>query len=550
VKAMPLFWTPAFVFASVVVFAVYVIILAQHWQPFAASIALLYSPSRMTLELLLLSYACFTATAIVHELGHGLTCKRFGGEVHEIGAMVLYFAPAFYCNVSDAWTFSSRTHRLWVTFAGGWIQLWCAAIATVVWLLTEPGTFVNTAALFTGALGGAFSLLFNYNPLIPLDGYYALIDWLELPNLRARAFAFIGSRFRRVVLRLDAPVAAVTDRERRIFLTYGILAGTYTTLILGLTAFLAGRWLSVRFGAWGLALFSVLVFRLTAKPRAAAARLARAVLSEKLPRLRPGRAAVMTLAGVLILAATAAWAPWTMRATGTAVVEPQARRWLRPPEGARLREVLVRSGAPVRTGDTIAVLRQPELELERIALLTVEQQLGTRAARARATGDGALERAAAIELETVRHQLDAVERRRSALVLRAPFNGIFVTPRLEERLGEEVAAGDSLVEVWAQGELRARIYIPERAAGEIATGADLRIRFPARPSVTWRAQVERVESATDGQHLIATAVLPHSAEHPLLPGMQGRARVNVAHTTVARALERAARRVVRLDFLL
>ena len=178
VKAMPFFWTPGFVIASVIGFLVYGVILVMNWQPFAETMATFYSPSQMTLQFLLLSYGCFTVTAIVHEFGHGLTCKRFGGEVHEIGAMLLYFTPAFYCNVSDAWSLEKRSHRMWVTFAGGWIQLWCAVVATIVWVVTEPGTWVNTFALFTGALSGAFSLLFNYNPLIPLDGYYALTDWL------------------------------------------------------------------------------------------------------------------------------------------------------------------------------------------------------------------------------------------------------------------------------------------------------------------------------------------------------------------------------------
>ncbi len=53
-----------------------------------------------------------------HEFAHGLTCKRFGGEVHELGFMLLYFQPALYCNVSDAWLFPEKAKRLWVTLLG------------------------------------------------------------------------------------------------------------------------------------------------------------------------------------------------------------------------------------------------------------------------------------------------------------------------------------------------------------------------------------------------------------------------------------------------
>jgi putative peptide zinc metalloprotease protein len=549
-RALPFFWTRGFVIASVVAFAVYGVILSLNWQPFAETMATFYSPSRMTLEFLLISYGCFTATAIVHEFGHGLTCKRFGGEVHEIGAMLLYFTPAFYCNVSDAWALEKRSERMWVTFAGGWIQLWCAALATVLWRITEPGTFVNSAALYTAALGGAFSLLFNYNPLIPLDGYYALTDWLQIANLRSRALAYVGARFRKDVLRLDTALPAVTDRERRIFITYGIAASIYTTLMLSLLALFLARLLVPRFGLWGAFIFVTLLFAVTGKARRGVVSLVRTLVTEKLPSGRRARFAVLAAVVLLLAGVTAFVTPWTVRATGSATVEPGLRRWLRPAESARLVEVRVAEGAAVQAGDTIAVLREPELELQRVATATRLEQLRGRMARARATGDAAVERAASIELETTRSHLTTLEERRSALILRAPFTGVFVTPRLEERLGERIAAGDSLIEVWSLANLRARVRVPQRVAGEIAHGAEIRIRFSARPGLTWKTQVDRLESAADGSYLVALAALPQSEDHPVLPGMSGRARVDITHVTIARALERAARRTVRLDFLL
>ena len=88
-----------------------------------------------------LSVLWLTATVIIviHELGHGYTCKYFGGQVHEIGAMLLYFEPAFFCNVNDAWTFPELKARLWVTAAGSWIQLVVASLAAIVWWAATPG---------------------------------------------------------------------------------------------------------------------------------------------------------------------------------------------------------------------------------------------------------------------------------------------------------------------------------------------------------------------------------------------------------------------------
>ena len=110
-----------------------------------------------------------------HELAHGLTCKHFGGEVHEMGFLLLCFQPAFYCNVSDAWLFPEKSKRLWVGFAGPYFELFLWALATLAWRLSDTDTWINHASLVVMATSGIKTLL-NFNPLIKLDGYYLLSD--------------------------------------------------------------------------------------------------------------------------------------------------------------------------------------------------------------------------------------------------------------------------------------------------------------------------------------------------------------------------------------
>jgi putative peptide zinc metalloprotease protein len=234
------FFTPGFVAVSIVAFAAYGIIVALHWNAFIGGVASLYDPSQYTVAFLGVLYLTAGVIFLVHELGHGLTCKHFGGEVHEMGAMMFYFSPAFYCNVNDAWTFDRLSHRLWVTFAGGWIQLFLGAIAAVIWIIAEPGTLVEQIAFAGILLGGGIILLVNFNPLLPLDGYYALMDALKIPNLRPRSFQYLGAWVRKAVLRMNVPIPRVTDRERRIFLTYGLAAITYTTLVLTVAGIFLG----------------------------------------------------------------------------------------------------------------------------------------------------------------------------------------------------------------------------------------------------------------------------------------------------------------------
>jgi putative peptide zinc metalloprotease protein len=546
VERMPFFWTPGFIMASVGVFALYGLIVAHNWAAFVSGMAALYSPVHMTIGLFLICYGSFSIAAIIHEFGHGLTCKRHGGEVHEMGAMLLYFTPAFYCNVSDAWTFEKRSHRLWVTAAGGWIQMWVAAAGALLWLATEPGTLLNAIGIYTAVLSGGFSILFNYNPLIPLDGYYALVDVLNMPNLRARSFEYVQAVLKRRVLRLDTAVPQVTDRERRIFLTYGILALLYTTTILTTVALLVGRFIGARFGGWGLLLFALLLFRMTAGWRAAVVRTARLIAAG---RRSPLRAHAGIAAGSLLVFALLLFAPWSVRVTGEALVEPEARYWLRPAQAGRLLELRVGEGGRAAAGDVLAVLRDPDLEILHAEALAQRAELATRAGVARAAGQAAAANLVQAELRAQQARIDLLQARRNALVLRAPVAGTVVTPRLEERLGELVAGGDSLIELWADGGVRTRITIAQRDAGLLRPGMPVRLRFPALPGLTVRTEVHEFETTAREHGVVIMADLP-DGPGALLPGMSGRARVTVATTTAGGALARAVRRAVRNDLFL
>src|SRR5207237_138067 len=161
--------------------------------------------------------------ASAHEFAHGVTCKHFGGEVHELGFMLIYLQPAFYCNVSDAWLFPEKSKRLWVGFAGPYFELTLWALAVFTWRLTDVDIWANYVALIVMAGSGVKTLL-NFSPLLKLDGYYLLSDYLDAPNLRRRSFRYMGNLMRRLWGGVTSPIAEVTPRERRMYLAYGLVA--------------------------------------------------------------------------------------------------------------------------------------------------------------------------------------------------------------------------------------------------------------------------------------------------------------------------------------
>ena len=123
---------------------------------------------------------------ILHELGHALACKHFGGEVHELGFMLLVFAPCLYCDVSDAWRLPNKWRRIAISAAGVIVELVLAAVATIVWWHAQPG-IVQLVALNVMLICTINTLLINGNPLMRYDGYYICSDLVEVPNLWQRS---------------------------------------------------------------------------------------------------------------------------------------------------------------------------------------------------------------------------------------------------------------------------------------------------------------------------------------------------------------------------
>ena len=125
-------------------------------------------------------------TKIGHEIGHGLSCKHFGGECHEIGFMLLVFTPAMYCDTSDSWLLPNKWHRAFIGFAGMYVEVFLASIATFLWWFTQPGLF-NFMCLNVMFVSSVSTVIFNANPLLRYDGYYILSDILEIPNLAQKS---------------------------------------------------------------------------------------------------------------------------------------------------------------------------------------------------------------------------------------------------------------------------------------------------------------------------------------------------------------------------
>lgn len=171
-------------------------------------------------------------TKILHEFGHGLSCKHFGGECHEIGVMFLVLTPCLYCNVSDSWMLPNRWHRAAIGAAGMYVELVLASIATFVWWFTEPGP-VNYICLNVMFICSVSTVMFNANPLLRYDGYYILSDVMEIPNLRQKATSILSRKLGAWCLGLEEPEDPfLPKRNQAMFALYSVAAALYRWVVV------------------------------------------------------------------------------------------------------------------------------------------------------------------------------------------------------------------------------------------------------------------------------------------------------------------------------
>lgn len=226
---------------GVVLFAL--VKLIPEWEQLAAGAENVYSNPSLWPWLI----ATFIVTKAIHETGHGVICKRYGGQVPEFGVMLLVLFPAPYVDASAAWGFENKWKRIAVGAGGMLFELFIAAIAAFVWLNTNPGSLTHQIAynvLFTASVS---TVLFNANPLMRFDGYFILADLLEVPNLMQRSQNLLKHLFKVYFYRLKNETPPSSDPvELTILFVYGVLAMAYRIfLFFSITLYVMGKLFAV-----------------------------------------------------------------------------------------------------------------------------------------------------------------------------------------------------------------------------------------------------------------------------------------------------------------
>ncbi len=384
-------------------------------------------------ENLLVLWLVYPLVKLLHELAHAFATKIWGGEVHEMGIMLLALTPIPYVEASSSATFPDKRRRMAVAAAGMGMELLVASLALFLWLNIESGR-ASTVAYNVMLIGGVSTLLFNGNPLLRFDGYYILADWIEIPNLAQRSTRYLGYLLQRYVFGLEDARSPVTaEGERPWFVIYGIAAFCYRMFVLGALALFVSTkffFIGVIIALW--ALFSQIVLPAVRN----SARLYNSIGGRRRrKRFVLATIGLVTAAAILLFAIPT---PLKTRAEGVVSLPEQSR--LRAGTDCFIKEIIIPDGTMVEEGDPLIRCEDPFLKAE---LKVLEANLEE--AQARYNGEPMQSR---VKREILRKEMGSVavdlsraRERMAELVMHSPGSGLFILPQENSLTGRFVTQG-------------------------------------------------------------------------------------------------------------
>ena len=311
----------------------------------AEALRLLATPSSYAL-----AWVCYPAVKALHELGHAIAVRRFGGAVHEMGLSLFLLTPAPYVDATAANAFPARRERAMVSAAGIMVELALAAAATLVWSVVSAG-LVRDTALVVLLICSVSTLLFNANPLLRLDGYHLLCDALDLPNLAPRSQAWWAAQWRKWTGAAGhVPASAIAAGERKWLLAYAPASWAYRcALLLGVVLWLAHQ-------SWLLGWLAALA--LLAWFGVAGSQALRRWSADGRLRWRSGAVAAIV---VVVVAAMLFAVPAPSSVVARGVLWPPDDAQLRAGSAGFVDQALAQDGLVVEPGAVVLVLRDPAL---------------------------------------------------------------------------------------------------------------------------------------------------------------------------------------------
>lgn len=385
---------------------------------------------------LFLLYIGLVFIKVIHEFGHAYCCRKFGGEVHVMGVMLMIFTPIPYMDASSSWGFRNRWKRVLVGASGMIAEVFVAAIATFIWVKTGEGT-IHSLAYNLMFIASVSTVIFNINPLLRYDGYYILSDLVEVPNLQQRATSqlrYLAERYLFGLTKSESP--AQTPSGGGWLAGFGIASGIYRVLVFS-SVLLA---IADKFLIIGMVMAVVCLISWVTVP---GFRFVQYLSSS--PRLERHRARAVGvsvgLLAVVFLVLEILPLPSHFRASG--VVRSKERAQLANQTAGRVEAVLVKSGDKVEKGEALVRLSNRELELDLAQTQAHYNEVEARLLKALKEGTADVQPLVK-SLDAINSRLDKLRIDTGNLVIRSQQDGVWFAPEIDDYVGRWIPRGSSL----------------------------------------------------------------------------------------------------------
>ena len=451
----PLFGAGGFVLWLAIIIAGFVTA-GVHWQDIVNDT----SVNVLSAQNLILMSLCYPLIKLLHELGHGLATKVWGGEVHETGVIFLALMPIPYVDASAASTFPEKSRRMVVGAAGVMVELFLAVVALVLWLNTEPG-LIHSLAYNTMLIGSVSTLFINGNPLLRFDGYYVLVDAIGMPNLSTRSTQYLAYLVKRYLFGVHSLESlASTTSERNWLAVYGVLAFLYRIVIMVVIVMFvveAFPMIGMLIAIWAtITMVTIPVFK----------HLKVLFTGSALQRNRT-RAVASTgaLTVLVILLMFAVPAPLSTISEG--VITPPERSELRAGNDGVIIKLIaepdnwvVRGQALIETEDVFLSTKIKKMEAEKRQLLAEKKVLLNDQKQVKA---GILDE----QIQIAEADLNRAHEQARSLIIRSPVDGLFLIEMPGDMQGNFVHHGDLLGYVADLAHPTVRVAVPQSDIGLI-----------------------------------------------------------------------------------
>jgi len=532
-------YTAWFTIVSVIAVSISTGITVAHWPQIGQDSLNFYLWRRTWMDVFYI-YTLGMLTVALHEFAHAHACKHFGGRVPAMGFSLVYLLPAFFTDTTEGFVHGTFYQRLIISFAGVWSEILLYAIVTPIWWGTQPQTMLHNAAYFVMIMCGFMNLVVNWNPLMKLDGYYMLCDFVGINNLKEDSTAYTSAWVKKHIWRLPVEVPYIPKRRRFGFAFYALASGAYSYMILYIIASFTGNIVRSFSPEWGfIPELGVAAIIFKSRIRLLVNFMKFLYLDKKdrvVAWFTPRHTMITATAAVILLAIPVS----KESVAGKFVLEPVDEAVVRAHVPGKVSRIFVQEGEIIAQGAPLATLTSLPLE-SNLSDAQARMKLASAEARDAELHYQGFGNALMEKVRSAR-QFAQVSEMTAGLGLDAPIGGTVVTPRVQDQLGAYLGAGSELLEIADLNRMRARIYTSEYDMYKIRAGHTAKLQLEgmlhrrggqvvlvsARPieAPPWAAEEAGKDAKADRPYqYYFVDILLENPGHELKPGMTGVARV-------------------------